>query len=455
MDMGCVVINSKEDKQTSIMVKLGDVIRTQKGKKPKVLVSKPEPEYLPYIDIKAFEQNKFDNYTDGEKCLPCDEGDLLIVWDGARCGLTGLAHKGYVGSTLQKIWIPNVDNKYLLYFLRSKYTILNSKNQGSGTPHIKPEILMNFKIPLPPLAEQHRIVAKIEELFAELDRGIASLEKAKAQLKTYRQAVLKSAFEGEFTSEWRENKHLSHDDVQKCLSNIIDYSAKFLDGNGGQFSLSVPTEWEVVKLGNLFRVDIGATPSRKIPSYWNGDINWVSSGEVTFNHIKITNEKITEDGLSHSSTHLQPIGTVLLAMIGEGKTRGQAAILDVPAAHNQNTAAILVSLTSCSPEYVYYYLFYNYENLRRVGSGNNQKALNKERVRSIKIPFTTFEEQQQIVSAIETRLSFCDSLEKSIDSSLKNADLLRMSILKKAFAGELLKQDPADAPSLILSKENT
>ena len=256
--------------------------------------------------------------------------------------------------------------------------------------------------------------------------------------------MLKSAFEGELTSEWREIKHLSHDDVQKCLSNIIDYSAKFLDENGGQFNLSIPNEWEVIKIGSLFRVEIGATPSRKIPSYWNGDINWVSSGEVTFNHIKITNEKITEDGLSHSSTHLQPIGTVLLAMIGEGKTRGQAAILDVPAAHNQNTAAILVSLTPCSPEYVYYYLFYNYQNLRRVGSGNNQKALNKERVRSITIPFTTFEEQHKIVSAIESRFSLCDSLGKSIDSSLKSADLLRMSILKKAFAGELTTVDYKD-----------
>lgn len=165
------MINTKEDKQIPIMVRLGDVIQTQKGKKPKLLVSKPEPGYLPYIDIKAFEKNSFDNYTDGKKCTPCDEGDLLIVWDGSRSGLTGLAHKGYVGSTLQKIWIPNVDNKYLLYFLKSKYTILNSKTQGSGTPHVKPDILMNFAFPLLPLAEQHRTVAKIEELYSDLGRG--------------------------------------------------------------------------------------------------------------------------------------------------------------------------------------------------------------------------------------------------------------------------------------------
>ena len=141
--------------------------------------------------------------------------------------------------------------------------------------------------------------------------------------------------------------------------------------------------------------------------------------------------------MANSSTNLQPAGTVLLAMIGEGKTRGQAAILNTNAAHNQNTAAILVSKTPCDPKYIYYFLMLNYENTRRVGSGNNQKALNKERVRALRFPFTSFEEQRIIVSNIESRFSVFDSIEQTIDTSLQRAEALRQSILKQAFEGGL------------------
>ena len=125
----------------------------------------------------------------------------------------------------------------------------------------------------------------------------------------------------------------------------------------------------------------------------------------------------------------------MLAMIGEGKTRGQAAILQIPAAHNQNTAAILVSKTPCSPKYIYYFLMMNYENTRRVGSGNNQKALNKERVRALRFPFCSFSEQKVVVNEIESRISVCDNIEQTIDAALQRAEALRQSILKKAFEG--------------------
>ncbi|MEA5087266.1 MAG: restriction endonuclease subunit S [Methanocorpusculum sp.] len=404
------------------MVKLGDVIRTQKGKKPKVLVSKPEPNYLPYIDIKAFEQNKFDNYTDGEKCLPCDEGDLLIVWDGARCGLTGLAHKGYVGSTLQKIWIPNVDNKYLLYFLRSKYTILNSKNQGSGTPHIKPEILMNFIIPLPPLAEQHRIVAKIEELFLELDRGIAGLEKAKAQLKTYRQAVL-------------------HDIFEKTEPDDIVYLGTLIEK---------PRYGSAKKC--ISERNQGALPVYRIPNidYASGKINQDDLKYAVFDDNEINVLKLKENDI------------LIIRSNGSVSLVGRAAIItddDILGLFAGYLMRIRINdSTIVSPKYLLYCLqtpiIRNYiENTAKSTSGVNN--INSGEIMRIQIPLFPIDNQYQIVSEIETRLSFCDSLEKSIDSSLKNADLLRMSILKKAFAGELVGQDPADAPSLILSKENT
>lgn len=295
-----------------------------------------------------------------------------------------------------------------------------------------------LKVQIPPLAEQESIVAKIEELFSDLENAVETLNATKAQLEVYRQAVLKQAYEGILTSEWRRN-HLS-DNPHIDFNTIKKSNQKFKDTSGdeNEIKLSLPNTWFKVRLGEIFDVEVGATPSRRDPEYWNGDINWISSGEVHFSSINQSKETITEKGLNNSSTNVHPIGTIMLAMIGEGKTRGQAAILNIPAAHNQNTAAILVSKTPCSPKYVYYFLQMNYENTRRVGSGNNQKALNKERVRALRIPFTSFSEQEVIVDEIETRFSICDEIEKTVVSALQQAAAMRQSILKQAFEGRLI-----------------
>lgn len=294
-----------------------------------------------------------------------------------------------------------------------------------------------IKISVPPLPEQERIVARIEELFSKLDKAVETLKTTKQQLAVYRQAVLKEAFEGKYTSKWRKQ----HPDVSPMsdFNSIKLNSSAFKDTSGDENSinLNLPISWFQIRFGEIFEVEVGATPSRRIPEYWGGNINWVSSGEVHFNEINDTKECITENGLKNSSTNLQPTGTVMLAMIGEGKTRGQAAILNKPAAHNQNTAAILVSKTPCQPKYVYYFLKVNYENIRRIGSGNNQKALNKERVRALRFPFTSFEEQKIIVREIEARMSTCDSIEKTVDTALQQAEAMRQSILKQAFEGRL------------------
>lgn len=417
------------------LIEFGTIMNLTKGKKPKNQSNECKDGFMPYVDIKAFETGVIENYTDGEKCLPCSEGDILIVCDGSRSGLVGKAINGYVGSTLAKITAEGMMQNYLFYFLQGKYALLNTKKKGTGTPHLNPDLLKRQKIYVPSLNEQQRIVSRIEELFSELEKGVETLQTIKQQLAVYRQAVLKEAFEGKFTLSWRK-KH-TQEIPQSDFENIKRQNEIFKDTSGdeNEISLVLPEEWIKIRLGEVFEVQVGATPSRRIPEYWNGNINWVSSGEVHFNSIYKTNEQITEDGLAHASTSIHPIGTVMLAMIGEGKTRGQAAILNSEAAHNQNTAAILVSKTPCSPKYIYYFLQMNYDNTRRVGSGNNQKALNKERVRALRFPFTSFAEQNKVVAEIESRLSVCDSIEHTVDTALAQAKAMRQSILKKAFEG--------------------
>ncbi|POZ52483.1 restriction endonuclease subunit S [Methylovulum psychrotolerans] len=172
------------------VVKLGNFVKSDKGKKPRN-ESKIETEThtLPYIDIQAFEEGVIKSWTDGDGCRLCFETDFLMVWDGSRSGLVGKGINGVLGSTLVRIYFPSMVNDYAFYFLQSKYQEINTRAKGSGTPHVDPYLLWNYQFPIPPKNEQHRIVAKIEALFSELDKGIESLKTAREQLKIYRQAL--------------------------------------------------------------------------------------------------------------------------------------------------------------------------------------------------------------------------------------------------------------------------
>ena len=337
------------------------------------------------------------------------KGTLLIALYGATIGK--LAFLGVEAATNQAVCgiyeNENISSKYLYNFLLFNKPKLVEQGIGGAQPNISQGILKNLALPIPPLETQQTIVSKIEELFSELDKGIEDLKTAQAQLKVYRQSVLKYAFEGKLTNE-----------------NVKE----------GE----LPDGWKWKTIGDIFEVHIGSTPKRNIPEYWKGTINWVSSGEIAFCNITKTKEKISSLGLENTSCKVHPVGTVIIAMIGEGKTRGQAAILKIEATHNQNTAAIRVNNTSYVSELLYYYLFLKYQDNRKVGSGNNQKALNKERVKNIPIPLLSLNEQHQIVQEIESRLSVADKMEESIKESLLKAEALRQSILKKAFSGELV-----------------
>lgn len=360
--------------------------------------------------------------------LPC------IIFDDFTTATQYVNFKFKVKSSAMKILHINnkvVLPKYIYYKLQTIHV------DHSTHKRYWIQQFSKIKVKIPSLQEQERIVSKIEESLSALDNAVETLNKTKEQLAVYRQAVLKQAFEGKLTEEWR--LCISPDSTKSDFASVQIKNATFKDvsGDENEIKLEMPSTWKKVRFGEVFDVEVGATPSRRVSEYWNGDINWVSSGEVHFNLISDTNERITEDGLNHSSTNVHPKGTVMLAMIGEGKTRGQAAILNISAAHNQNTAAILVSKTKCQPKYVYYFLQMNYENTRRVGSGNNQKALNKERVRALRFPFCSFEEQKEIVSEIESRISVCENIEETVNHTLNRAEAMRQSILKMAFEGGL------------------
>ena len=177
------------------LIEFGTIMNLAKGKKPKNQFGEYKAGLMPYVDIKAFETGRIESYTDGEKCLPCKEGDILIVCDGSRSGLVGKALNGYVGSTLAKISAEGLTRDYLYYFLQGQYALLNTKKKGTGTPHLNPELLRKQLIYVPSIEMQQRIVSRIEEIFSELDKGVETLQSIKGQLAVYQQTVLKNIFE--------------------------------------------------------------------------------------------------------------------------------------------------------------------------------------------------------------------------------------------------------------------
>jgi len=416
-------------------VKLGDVCNIQTGK---------------YDANHAKPKGKYRFYTCAFEFMYCDtnrfKGESLILpGNGANVGEVFYYNGEF--DAYQRTYVLNEIKsfpKYLYYHLLGNWKRKNQDKQfGSATNYIRMGNFTDYELPLPPKPTQLAIVCKIEELFSEIENGIQSLFTAKEQLKKYRQSVLKWAFEGKLTNGLNCELYdlLDEDDLSIAAEPETEYRVERNCKNQKNRSSDkgeLPEGWEMKTIGDIFEVFVGSTPKRNRPEYWGGNINWVSSGEIAFCNITKTKEKVTVEGLENTSCKLHPIGTVIIAMIGEGKTRGQAAILKIEASHNQNTAAIRVDNKIYKSQLLYYYLVLKYEDNRRVGSGNNQKALNKERVKNISIPLPPIKEQQQIVQAIESRLSVADKMEESITQSLQQAEALKQSILKKAFEGKLM-----------------
>ena len=371
----------------------------EKGKKPKLQSKDAIKGYLPYVDIKAFEQGIIDNYASTEKVLLCEDGDLLIVGDGSRSGLTGRAIKGIVGSTLYKIYADGMTTDYLRYFIESKYLLLNT--QKKGTPHLNANILKKSKLIVPSIEEQERIVAKIEELFSDLDNAVETLNATKAQLEVYRRAVLKESFFGDYPEK-------TLGEISKTISGYAFKSSKYTpDG-----------KYTVIKIGNV------------------KDRHFDFSRDHTLTNE--VNETILEK-------YLMRKGDCLITLTGSRGKRdyGFVTMIDKETNFllNQRVAALRFDEEYAIPEFYQYYLsssdyrekFFSYET-GNVGQGNvGVKALTEPLV--ICPPK---EEQKTIITKIESRLSMCEQIENTVTSALVQASAMRQSILKQAFEGRLL-----------------
>lgn len=371
-----------------------------------------------------------------------EEDDVLICKINPRINRVWKVNKyskyRQIGST-EWIVIPNnkkLNAKYLMYLFRSPYfrslLTANVSGVGGSLTRARPKDVEKYPVALPPLNEQKRIADKVEGLLDKINQAKQLIEEAKETFELRRAAILDEAFRGELTKKWRE-ENVGKENAKELVYRI---NSSKLD-NVEVKPFEIPDTWEWCRLGDLFHVQVGSTPSRKEYQFWdNGELPWVSSGEVAFRHIFETKEKVTSMAVEKARLKLVPKGSVLFGMIGEGKTRGQVAILEIDAYHNQNVASIWVSQTEMDSYYVYYWLLSQYTKNRQNSSGNNQPAYNKARVQDLLIPIAPISEQKEILRIISRQFTIETEINNKLDL-LSTLEGMKQAVLRDAFTGQL------------------
>jgi type I restriction enzyme, S subunit len=250
---------------------------------------------------------------------------------------------------------------------------------------------------------KRRIVAAVEEQFSRLDAAEGLLCRQSSRVRILRTSTLTAAFRG---------------------------------------------PWPEARVGEVAFVGSGATPKRGRAEYWDGGtVPWVTSGQLLEPFVRVPAALITEAAVRETNVKLWPKHTLLVALYGEGKTRGHCSELLIESTTNQACAAIVLRDDSVDRTYLKLFFASGYEANRRLASGGVQPNLSLSLIKSMRFPLPPLEEQCRIVAEVEQRLSVMGAMRGAIEAAQKRSAALRRSILELAFTGKLVPQDPNDEPA--------
>lgn len=409
-----MIEKSQNNNREWLIVRLDDVIEVQDHLRKPInaserlerIAGKSSNELYPYYGATG-QVGYIDGYlTDGKYVLIGEDG--APFFDHTKPVAYKISGKTWVNNHAH-VLKPCISSEFCLHYLNS----FNYAGYVEGTTRLKltQGALRRIPVPLPPLAEQHRIVAKIEELFSELDKGIETLKTAQQQLKIYRQAVLKYAFKGM---------------SQVKFDDLIESSQNGISKRKSDFGI----EYKVLRLADISNFKVDNSESRLIQ----------------LSDKEIENYKIVDGDL------------LCIRVNGSKDLVGGLVYVDKSDENKQwcycdHFIRIKVNKHKLNPKFVDFYfktaLVRKYIHDNMVTSAG-QNTVNQVTIKSILVPYTNLTDQNRIVQEIESRLSVCDKIEESIEQGLQHAEVLRQSILKKAFEGKLIPQDPNDEPANVL-----
>ncbi|MCG3669268.1 restriction endonuclease subunit S [Aliarcobacter butzleri] len=397
------------------------------------------------------------------------------------------------GATVGRLGILNVDsstnqavcaifnhhklfvNEYLFFYLLSMRQKMLKDSFGGAQPNLSQGYIKSIDIPFAPLNEQKRIVAKIEKLFSNLDNSDKYLLHLEKQLKRYRQSVLKSAFEGELTKEWRE-KQTNLETADELLEKIKIERTLYIENELREKFKDKPEKWikdkvknEVDKFDNLIKktsilnnnlwINI---PLEAITTLLgdglHGTPKYVESSEYYFINgnnlqqgkivIKSDTKFVSQEEYLKYKKNMNN-NTILVSING---TLGNVAFYDNEQVMLGKSACYFNLINSINKYYIFWKI--NSQDFReyadKSATGSTIKNLPLSAMRNYKLPICSILEQQEIVNQIKKHFSIIDKLETVVQQSIKESKRLRQSILKQAFEGKLVEQNPNDKSASVL-----
>jgi type I restriction enzyme S subunit len=396
-------------------------------------------------------------FTDGDllfaKITPCMENGKVAVTYGLRNGI------GFGSTEFHVIRLPqSFPRKFFFYYLVREDLRKDAQRNMTGSAgqlRVPLSYMQQIPIALPPLPEQHRIVAKIEELFTKLDAGVEALKRVKTQLKRYRQSVLKHAFEGKLTAEWREAHKHELEPASVLLERIKHERKKTAKGKYKELPPldasnlpQLPEGWMWTRLSDYSSlITKGESPNWQGFEYVDSGITFIRSENVLWGKVDISEAaQIPQEFHNKLKRSQVRPNDVLINLVGASIGRSGLAPEMIESANINQAVALVRCNQSLLPAYLMH-VFLSPQVQEAIRASKVETArpnISLEDLRDLAVPLASVPEQYKIVEEIERRFSVADQIEKTVDHSLKQAERLRQSILKRAFEGKLVPQDPRD-----------
>ena len=391
-----------------------------------------------------------------------DRGDLLVGMDGDFNLRRWNADRGLLNQRVCKI-TANAEayaSQFLEYALPGYLKLINDATSSVTVKHLSSRTLAEVPLPLPPAAEQHRIVAKLDALTARLTRTRAELDRVPVLAEHRHLALLRAGVTGSLTAGWRETA------VCEPIADTLSRVPAPQQGRGGREATDkvipgtaaiavndpgtpLPSGWAWTPLLRVAKQETGHTPSRSKPEYWDGGVPWIGIRDAGAHHgriIETTMQTISEAGLANSSARMLPAGTVCLSRTA---SVGYVAMMKTSMATSQDFATWTCT-EALLPEYLLYALMAEGDDIRRFGMGSTHTTIYFPEIRAFHIALPPVEEQREIVARLKAALARADRMNAEAARARALIDGLEAAILGRAFRGELVPQDPNDEPASVL-----